>query len=596
MSVKKWFSVLSFGDTTKYVKLLLWFMVDSMVATIPYGIVILAIYFLLGPIAYPGEALDTDSLWKMVVVLAIQALAYLIVRMKSYVMSCCGMAEGMKKARLDIGEHLRKLSLGFFSQRDAGELSTVLLRDFTTIENLSNSFAPQVAITLVRLLMSFVFLAIFDVRMAFALFVSIPCAIPFAVFSYRRMAVSGLELMGAQQEAASGILEYVEGIRTLKAFHMAGDRFEKLKDAFDRQRASAIQMETKSAAPVATAGRMVLNMGIVLTMLVGAVLTVRLELAPFYYIAFLVMTLNIYEPVSILFFFIADFARTNRANERITEIYREKPLQEPCVCAAPPADKTIRFEHVTFGYGEKAVLKDLSVTFSEKAITALVGASGSGKSTITKLIARFWDVNSGQITVGGVPVKELTTDDLLGNISMVFQDVYLFHDTIENNIRMGKEDATHEEVVEAAKKACCHEFIMALPDGYDTMVGEGGSTLSGGEKQRVSIARALLKDAPIVLLDEATASLDPENEVLIQSAISELVCDRTVIIVAHRLQSIRNSDQIVVLDDGCVAEVGTHETLLQKGGKYTRLWEEQTRAGRWNISSAATVEGQENIQ
>lgn len=586
MSVKKWFSVLSFGDTTKYVKLLLWFMVDSMVATIPYGVVILAIYFLLGPIAHPGEALDTDSLWKMVVILAIQALAYLIVRMKSYVMSCCGMAEGMKKARLDIGEHLRKLSLGFFSQRDAGELSTVLLRDFTTIENLSNSFAPQVAITLVRLLMSFVFLAVFDVRMAIALFVSIPCAIPFAVFSYRRMAVSGFELMGAQQVAASGILEYVEGIQTLKAFHMAGDRFEKLKDAFDRQRASAIQMETKSAAPVATAGRMILNMGIVLTMLVGAALTVRLKLAPFYYIAFLVMTLNIYEPVSILFFFIADFARTNRANERITEIYREKPLQEPRVCATLPADKTIRFEHVTFGYGEKAVLKDLSVTFPEKAITALVGASGSGKSTITKLIARFWNVRSGQITVGGVPVKELAADDLLGDISMVFQDVYLFHDTIENNIRMGKEDATHEEVIEAAKKACCHEFIMALPDGYDTMVGEGGSTLSGGEKQRVSIARALLKDAPVVLLDEATASLDPENEVLIQSAISELVCDRTVIIVAHRLQSIRNADQIVVLDDGCVAEVGTHEALLEKGGTYARLWEEQTRAGRWNISGA----------
>ena len=586
MSVKKWFSVLSFGDTAKYIKLLLWFMVDSMVATIPYGVVILAIYFLLGPIAHPGEALDTDSLWKMVVMLAIQALAYLIVRMKSYVMSCCGMAEGMKKARLDIGEHLRKLPLGFFSQRDAGELSTVLLRDFTTIENLSNSFAPQIAITLVRLLMSFVFLAVFDVRMALALFVSIPCAIPFAVFSYRRMAVSGLELMGAQQEAASGILEYVEGIRTLKAFHMAGDRFEKLKGAFDRQRASAIQMETKSAAPVATAGRMILNMGIVLTMLVGAALTVRLKLAPFYYIAFLVMTLNIYEPVSILFFFIADFARTNRANERITEIYREKPLQELRVCATPPADKTIRFEHVTFGYGEKAVLKDLSITFPEKAITALVGASGSGKSTITKLIARFWDVRSGQITVGDVPVKELAVDDLLGDISMVFQDVYLFHDTIENNIRMGKEDATHEEVIEAAKKACCHEFIMALPDGYDTMVGEGGSTLSGGEKQRVSIARALLKDAPVVLLDEATASLDPENEVLIQSAISELVCDRTVIIVAHRLQSIRNADQIVVLDEGCVAEVGTHEALLQKGGTYARLWDEQTRAGRWNISCA----------
>lgn len=575
MSVKKWFSVLSFGDAARYVKLMLWFMVDSIVATIPYGVVILAIYFLLGSIAQPDAALDTDTLWKIVIVLAIQAAAYLLVRMKSYVMSCCGMAEGMKKARLDIGEHLRKLPLGFFNRTDAGELSTVLLRDFSTIENLSNSFALQIAITAVRLLLSFVFLAVFDVRMALALFISIPLAVPFAIISYRRMAVSGLELMGAQQEAASGILEYVEGIQTLKAFNVAGDKFEKLKSAFDRQRESAIHMETKSAAPVATAGRMILNMGIALTMITGGVLTVRLELKPFYYIAFLVMTLNIYEPVSILFFFIADFARTKKANERISAVYNEKPLPEPQKCAEKPADKTIRFENVTFGYGEKAVLKDISLTLREKNITALVGASGSGKSTITKLIARFWDSDSGRITIGNVPVTQMSADDLLSDISMVFQDVYLFRDTIANNIRMGKADASMEEVTAAAKKACCHEFIMSLPQGYDTMVGEGGSTLSGGEKQRISIARALLKDAPIVLLDEATASLDPENEVLIQSAISELVCDKTVVIVAHRLQSIRSADQIIVLDDGRVAESGTHEQLLKKDGKYAHLWKVQ---------------------
>ena len=584
MRFKKWFSILSFGDTRKYLKLLVWFMIDSIVATIPYGIVLLAIYFLLGPITNPGSPLDTGTLWKIVLILAIQTVCYLLVRMKSYIMSCCGMAEEMKKSRMDIGEHLRKLPLGFFRERDAGELSTVLLRDFTTIENLANNFAPQIAITLIRLLLSFVFLAVFDLRMAVALFITIPCAIPFALFSYQRLAVSETDLSTAQQDAASGILEYVEGIQTLKAFHAAGDHFEKLKNSFARQREAAVHIETKSAAPVAITGKMVLNLGIAITMLLGGLLTAHLALSPFYYIAFLVMALNIYEPVSTMFLFIADFARTRLANARIAEIYAQKPLCEITVPKKTVRNNTICFEDVTFGYTKDAVLKHISVTFPEKKITALVGPSGSGKSTLTKLIARFWDVNSGQITLGGVPLKEMSTEQLLSKIAMVFQDVYLFHDTIANNIKMGNENATMEEVSAAAKKASCHEFIMSLPDGYDTMVGEGGSTLSGGEKQRISIARALLKDAPIILLDEATASLDPENEVLIQSAISALVHDKTVIIVAHRLQSITNADQIVVLDDGQIIENGTHEALLQKGGMYARLWEDQSKAGSWRIN------------
>ncbi len=275
----------------------------------------------------------------------------------------------------------------------------------------------------------------------------------------------------------------------------------------------------------------------------------------------------------------------NRINESVKRI--DNVLYQPELTVEGneiPTTFEVDYENVSFSYdGKRNVLSDIQFHADQGMVCGIVGPSGSGKSTVTKLIGRFWDVDSGEITLGGVSVKDMPTEELLGKISVVFQDVYLFHDTIEQNIKMGKEDATREEVIEAAKKASCHEFIMSLPDGYDTMVGEGGSTLSGGEKQRISIARALLKDAPIVLLDEATASLDPENEVLIQSAISELVFDKTVIIVAHRLQSIMNADQIVVLDDGNVRETGTHTELLEKDGMYAHLWQEQSRAGNWSI-------------
>ena len=241
------------------------------------------------------------------------------------------------------------------------------------------------------------------------------------------------------------------------------------------------------------------------------------------------------------------------------------------------------FDHVSFGYGKTEVLHDISLRFPARSVTALVGPSGSGKSTITRLAARFWDVNRGAVRLGGVDVRDMKSDEVLSRISVVFQDVYLFHDTVEGNIRMGKPDATQEEIIAAARAAACHDFIMALPDGYQTMVGEGGSTLSGGEKQRISIARALLKDAPIVLLDEATASLDPENEVLIQQAISALVAEKTVIVIAHRLQSIMSADNIVVLDEGQVAEQGTHEELLKRNGIYARLWAEQSQATSWGL-------------
>ncbi len=580
-SFRRWFQIITFGETKKYIRLTLWSFLDSFAVTIPYAVMLTAIYLLLIPLAEADAPLPLNRLWVLCGVLLAQLIIYYFIRRKTYIDICVGFAGTTKNARISMGEHLRRLSMGFFGRRDAGDLSTVLLRDYSEVETLASGLIPQISVILVRLTLSVIFLSAFDWRMMLAVISVIPLALPFTFMSYRRMGQISGELLEAQQNAASGILEYVGGIQTLKAFNMAGNQFETLKASFSRQHQHSIGMEM-AAAPVGMIGRFVLNCGIGIVMLTGAGLLTKGTLQPFYYIVFLLLSLNIYEPVMILFGFIADFARTNRSAARIDELKMEKPLPEP-VEGIRPKGTDITFQNVSFSYGNQEVLHHISLKFPEKSITALVGPSGSGKSTITRLTARFWDTSSGIITLGGVPLGQIKSETLLSHISMVFQDVYLFHDTIEANIRMGRSDATMTEVIAAAKTAACHDFITALPNGYQTIVGEGGSTLSGGEKQRISIARALLKNAPIVLLDEATASLDPENEVLIQQAISALVAEKTVIVIAHRLQSVCNADQIIVLENGTVKEVGMHEQLISQKGLYARLWEEQSRAGSWKI-------------
>ncbi|SHH87343.1 ATP-binding cassette, subfamily B [Sporobacter termitidis DSM 10068] len=578
---KKWFRLVTFGETKKYVRLFLWNFLDSFVMALPYGVMLAAIYLLLIPLAAPAAPLPLSRLWILCGVLLGQTVVYFFIRRRTYINICVGFAQTSKNARISMGEHLRKLSMGFYSRRDAGDLSTVLLRDYTEVENLASSLIPQISVILVRLALSFIVLSAFDWRMMLAVISVIPLSLPFAFVSYRRMGKVSGALLAAQQQAASGILEYVGGIQTLRAFNQSGEHFETLRRSFDDQRKHSVGMEL-AAAPIGMLGRFVLSCGIGVVMLCGALLLTRGALPPFYYLAFLLLSLNIYEPVMTVFAFIADYARTNRSAQRIDELNREQPLREP-EAGEQPDGTEIAFKNVSFSYGDKEVLSNISLRIPAKSLTALVGPSGSGKSTITRLVARFWDATQGEITLGGVPLKEMKTDELLSRISMVFQDVYLFHDTIEANIRMGKPDATTEEIVAAARTAACHDFISALPDGYATIVGEGGSTLSGGEKQRISIARALLKNAPIVLLDEATASLDPENEVLIQQAISALAEDKTVIVIAHRLQSVSNADQIIVLDSGRIAQAGRHEELIEQEGIYQKLWLEQQRAGNWRM-------------
>lgn len=579
--MKNWLRKMTFGETGQLLKLCAWNFFDSFWLTIPYGAMLMAIYFLLIPLS--GGQLPLTALWIVCGVLLAQLAGYVFIRRKTYIDTCTGMADTTKNARLRLGEQLRRLPMGFYSRRNAGDLSIVLLRDFNQSENFASQMAPQITVIMVRLLLAVIVLTAFEWRMMLAAVLVIPLAVPFVVLSYRNMTAINQDLMKTQEEAAAQILEYVGGIQTLKAYHMAGTHFAKLKESFIQQRNASVGMEA-AGAPVGMIGRFMLSCGGGVVMLLGALLLTRGELMPFYYIAFLLLALNLYEPVMILFFSVTDLARASRSADRINELQREQPLPEPQI-SAKPQSMSISFDHVSFSYGNKQVLHDISLHFPARRITALVGPSGSGKSTITRLAARFWDVNEGEIRLGGVPVTQLKTDDLLSHISMVFQEVYLFHDTIAANILMGRPEATHEELMAAAQTAACHNFIMALPNGYDTIVGEGGSTLSGGEKQRISIARALLKNAPIVLLDEATASLDPENDVLIQQAISALVAEKTVIVIAHRLQSISNADQIIVLDDGSVKETGSHDELLAQQGLYARLWEEQSRADSWQVQS-----------
>lgn len=579
----KWLDIITYGDKRKYVKFILWLFLDSFVASIPSSILMCAVYFFLAPVLDKTSAYEQQPFWILTGILLIQTVAYAIVRRKSYLDICVGHVTLQQQEKLGLGDKLKSLPMGFFADHDAGELSTLLMRNYEEIENLSSSVVANGAVIIIRLLMAFIVLSIFNIKMTLAMFIVIPLAIPFAVISYRRVRHTSSELIAIQQQTAANVIEYAGGITTLQAYGRAGSAFEGLKKSFAKLRDDSKKQE-KAGGAVSMYGRAILFLGISVVMGTGAYLLSIGEITPFFYIMCLLAALQVYEPILQLFVFVISMARTNQCVDKLIRLKEEKELEvtDP---SRTTAGSDISFKDVYFAYdGENDVLKGVSFDIPERNFVALVGSSGSGKTTIARLLARFWDIRQGEISIGGIPINSMTQEHLLSKISMVFQDVYLFKDTIAENIRIGKPDASEEEIVAAAKSAACHDFIMSLPDGYQTMVGEGGSTLSGGEKQRISIARAILSDAPIVFLDEATASLDPENEVLIQYAIDELVKNKTVLVIAHRLQSVMNADDIIVLDEGRIIEEGNHNTLLSKNGRYASLWKEQETAVNWKLA------------
>jgi ATP-binding cassette subfamily B protein len=390
--------------------------------------------------------------------------------------------------------------------------------------------------------------------------------------------------MLARTAANSRMVEYIQGIGVIRAFNLSGSRMGHFEQTMGEYRDASIRTIT-AVSPTMVIFMMTIEIGLAAILLFGSFFYLQGSLSVETFLLFMFLGISFYRPLMNLNDMLGYNRIVRNSVRNINEFLKTPLLPEPSQ-GTRPQGFNIDFENVTFGYEDKTILDGVSFHIPERSLVALVGPSGSGKTTITNLIARFWDVNGGAVKVGGVDVRAMSTDTLLANITMVFQDVYLFNDTILNNIRFGNPNATDEQVFTAARAARCHEFITELSEGYLTMVGESGSTLSGGQKQRVSIARAILKDAPVVLLDEATASIDPENEQLIQQAFNALAANKTLIVIAHRLNTVQSADKIIVLDEGHVVQEGKHGELIAQEGMYRRFWEERQKARSWKLGRA----------
>jgi len=483
--------------------------------------------------------------------------------------------------RLAIGDCLKRVSLGYFQQMSTGNILSSITTGLNSLENMGIRMID----TFVGGYLNFicVLLCLIFVKPVIALISLVAAIVSFIfllVVSHFSIKNSPVEAK-ANQDMTSAAIEYARGLSVVKSFGQAGASIDSMNRAIKSSHDIHLKIEW-GFIPANCAHLFALKCGTVALGLTAGLFCMSGELSVQYMLMIVFFSFGIFsslEPIS-------DSAHVlgviSDAMDRV-EVLREGNIIDAEGKDIKLTSYDIEFDHVDFGYDERKVLENISFRIPEKTDTAIVGPSGSGKTTICNLIARFYDINKGSIKIGGKDIRKLTCDSLLKNISMVFQNVYLFNDTIRANIMFGNPNATEEQMIEVAKKARCHDFIMELPNGYDTIIGEGGGTLSGGEKQRISIARAMLKDAPIIILDEATASIDPENEGLIQSAISELTRGKTVITIAHRLATIENADQILVIDDGHVAESGTHDELFAMDGIYRRFMLVRQRAESWNI-------------
>ena len=485
--------------------------------------------------------------------------------------------------RVYIGDKLKVVPMGFFNQNSLGQLTAVATTTLSDVENA----APVVLVTsLGGFLNSLVFsltIFLFDWRIGLIVAAGVVLFLYVVSLMEKRSRADIPKRQAAQATLVEKVLETIQGMSVVKAFDLDDAKGKKVDQAIDESCEKNSVLE-RAVNPYVAAQQIILNLCSAAILFASVSFYLDGTLSLVYCLMMMVSSFMVFEQLKTAGSSMANLRITESSINRANEI-DSVPVMDDRGREIVPQTHNIQLEKVDFSYETRPVLQDVSLCIPDKTTTAIVGPSGSGKTTLCNLIARFWDVNGGRVSIGGHDVKDYTLDSLMANISIVFQNVYLFNDTIENNIKFGKPNATHDEVVAAAKKACCDDFIDALPDGYNTVVGEGGATLSGGEKQRLSIARAMLKDTPIVIFDEATANVDPENEDRLQAAIEALTRDKTIIMIAHRLKTVRHADQIVVLDGGRIVQRGTHDELLAQKGIYSDLVGMREKAIGWKLET-----------
>lgn len=554
-------------------------MVIGFLNAICNSLLVLALYVVLKAIV--ENQVSTRTAWTAFAIMVLSIIGKIITQYFSQLQRTHAGYFMVADKRISIGEKLKRVPMGYFNQNSLGQITAIE----TTILNDVETAVPVVLVTtlggFLNSLVFALFILLFDWRMGLiTLF-----GIVIFLFITSAMEKKSREGVPARQETQAvlveAVLETIQGMSVVKAFDLEHSLDKKVDKAIEESFRKNERLE-KAMTPYVAMQQLVLNMFSVLLMFCAIAFYLDGSMELTNSLIMVVCSFLVYEQLKVAGSCVANMRIAEHSIDKANKI-DEVPTMEEGKRETSPASMEIRFSNVDFAYENKKILNHVSFTIPEKKMTAIVGPSGSGKTTLCRLIPRFWDVDAGTVSIGGVDVKDYTMNSLMKNISMVFQNVYLFADTIENNIKFGKVDATYEEVVEAAKRACCHDFIMALPQGYQTRIGEGGASLSGGEKQRISIARALIKDAQIVIFDEVTANVDPENEDRLQKAIEELTRDKTVIMIAHRLKTVRNAEKILVLDHGEIVQEGRHETLIKEKGLYADFVETRKEAIGWKL-------------